>query len=64
MADQPVTVTMPLELTAHMLREVRHDPNTSTDDRDEMNRRIGWLICAWDVLVQARPAQQEGGANG
>jgi hypothetical protein len=48
----PVTVTMPLELPAAMLRAVRRHPLTSTDDQDEENRRIGWLICAWDVMVE------------
>lgn len=53
-AMNPVTVTMPLELTVDMLRAVRLDPMTSTVDKDEENRRIGWLLCAWDVLVAKR----------
>jgi hypothetical protein len=47
-----VTVTMPLELTADMLRAVRRHPTTSTEDKDDENRRIGWLLCSWDVLLQ------------
>lgn len=49
-----VTVTMPLALTADMLRAVRQHPTTSTEDREEEHRRIGWLLCAWDVLTALR----------
>lgn len=52
MAD--VLVTMPRDLTPGMLRAVRQDPLTSCDDKDEENRRIGWLLCAWDVLIEYR----------
>lgn len=52
---KPVTVTMPMELTADMLRAVKNHETTKTEDRDEWHRRLGWLLCAWDVLVQARP---------
>lgn len=50
----PVTVTLPLQLTADMLRAVRQHPTTSTDDKDEEHRRIGWLLCVWDVLLEQR----------
>jgi hypothetical protein len=50
----PVTVTMPLELTSDMLRAVRDHDTTKTEDRDEWHRRLGWLLCAWDVLVAHR----------
>ncbi len=49
-----VKVTMPLVLTLEMIRAVRDHDTTSTDDRDEWHRRLGWLICAWDVLVEHR----------
>jgi hypothetical protein len=49
-----VTITMPKELTGEMLRAVREHPLTKVEDRDEMNLRIGWLICAWDVLAEHR----------
>lgn len=51
---EPVMVTMPLALTPEMLRAVRQHPLTATDDKDEEHRRIGWLLCAWDVLVEHR----------
>lgn len=54
-----VTVTMPLALTADMLRAVRLHPTTSTQDKDEEHRRMGWLLCAWDVLVEHRFAPQD-----
>lgn len=52
---KPVTVTMPLAITPEMMAAVREDATTKTEDRDEWHRRLGWLICAWDVLVDARP---------
>lgn len=55
-----VTVTMPLALTADMLRAVRQHQTTSTEDKEEEHRRIGWLLCAWDVLVAQRVAPADG----
>jgi hypothetical protein len=49
-----VLVIMPRDLTPDMLRAVRKNPLTSCEDKDEENRRIGWLMCAWDVLVESR----------
>jgi hypothetical protein len=49
-----ITVTMPISLTHEMLRAVRDDPTTSVEGRDEWHTRLGWLLCAWDVLVQYR----------
>ena len=52
-----VTVTMPIALTSDMLRAVRQHPTTSTEDKEEEYRRIGWLLCAWDVLTEMRVKQ-------
>jgi hypothetical protein len=49
-----VFVTMPRDLTPEMLRAVRKNPLTACEDKDEENRRIGWLLCAWDVMVEYR----------
>lgn len=54
MDDRTVYVTMPKELPTGLLKAVRQDPLTSCEDRDEMNTRIGWLLCAWDVLIAAQ----------
>lgn len=51
-----VTVPMPLALTGDMLRAVRQHPTTYTEDKEEEYRRIGWLLCAWDVLTAMRMA--------
>jgi hypothetical protein len=48
-----VTVMMPLQLTREMMQAVRRDPFCSVDD-ELWHTRLGWLICAWDVLVQHR----------
>ena len=55
MCDE-VTVTMPINLTPEMVRAVRDDPICSVGN-EMWHARLGWLICAWDVLVQNRPGQ-------
>lgn len=45
---------MPVELTGDLIRAVRQHPDTRVEDKDEENVRIGWLICAWDVLIEAQ----------
>lgn len=35
---------------AMLLRDLRTDPTTAIEDRDEWHRRIGWLSCALDVI--------------
>jgi hypothetical protein len=52
---KPVTVTMPLELTPEMMRAVRDDPTTKAEDWETWHQRLGWLLCAWDVMLKARP---------
>ena len=49
-----VTVTMPMTLTPEMLRAVKEHDTTKTEDSDEWHRRLGWLLCAWDVLLEHR----------
>jgi hypothetical protein len=49
-----VVVTMPLQLTREMIQAVRDNPTTKVEDLDEWYTRLGWLICAWDVLVEHR----------
>ena len=57
---KPVTVNLPLTPTADMLRAVRMHPTTSTEDKEEEHRQIGWLLCAWDVIVAQREAPADG----
>lgn len=49
-----VTVAMPLALTPEMIRAVRDHETTKTEDRDESHRRLGWLLCAYDVIIHER----------
>jgi len=49
-----VTVAMPLHLTHELIQAVKNNDLTKCDDQDEMYMRIGWLICAYDVMVAAR----------
>lgn len=52
--SEQVQVTMPLKITHEMLQAVREDPLCHCENKDEMNLRIGWLICAYEVLTGAR----------
>ena len=51
-----VVVSMPLALTPEMIRAVRDNPLTKVEGRDEWHTRLGWLICAYEVLIEARRA--------
>lgn len=57
---EPVRVLMPLELSREMIDAVKNDPLTSIDNRDEWHTRLGWLICAYEVLIRTTT----GGRNG
>ena len=52
--ENELCIVMPAELTARMLRALWQDETTKCADKDKMYERIGWLICAWDVLVRVR----------
>lgn len=49
-----VTIAMPLQLSTEMIREVRENALTRVDDPEQWYVRLGWLICAYDVLVNGR----------
>lgn len=55
--DNELFIVMPTELTAPMLRALWQDETTKCADKEKMYERIGWLICAWDVLVQTRETE-------
>ena len=57
--SDPITVLMPLALTPEMLRAVREDPTTAPENWEEWHTKLGWLICAWDVLVASRPNYEQ-----
>lgn len=57
LGTEPV-VLMPLQLTPEMIRAVREDPSTSCENWEEWHTRLGWLICAYDVLLEARRANR------
>ena len=48
-----VTVSMPLQLTREMMTAVRTNELTALP-ADEWHARLGWLICAYDVLLEFR----------
>lgn len=49
-----VTVAMPRKITAELIEAVKNDPLTQYDDKDRMNLLIGWLVCAYDVMIKER----------
>lgn len=51
-APIPGTVSMPQELTRADFAALKADPTTGFKDADEQHARLGWLLCAWDVLVK------------
>ena len=52
--SEPVSICMPLALTPEMIRAVRDHPTTCSENWEEWRARLGWLICAWDVLIEHR----------
>jgi hypothetical protein len=54
MMGDPVTMQMPVQLTPEMIRAVRDDPLTSIEDKEQWYIRLGWLICAYDVLIETQ----------
>ena len=57
MRAQSLAAMQPCRISAAralMIRAVRDNPLTKVEDRDEWHARLGWLICAWDVLIEAR----------
>lgn len=49
-----VVVAMPLHLTHELINAVRDSELTRCDSREEWHTRLGWLMCAYDVMVAAR----------
>lgn len=49
-----VTVEMPLSLTTEMIRAIRINEATSCNDTEEMHRRIGWLMCAYELMISVQ----------
>lgn len=50
----PAYFTVPAELTRPMMLAVRDHPTTSASDTESWHAKLGWLICAWDVLKEFR----------
>lgn len=54
--NDEVTVQMPIEITAALIRAVKNDPLCTFEDKDVMNTYIGWLVCAYEAMARARTA--------
>lgn len=55
MTHSTVRIAMPLSLTPEMTKAVREHPTTSVSNNEEWYTRLGWLICAYDVLLASGP---------
>ena len=53
-----VTLSLPLRLGYREFQAVRNDPLCTCEDKDEMNVRIGWLICAYEAIVNSKLTQE------
>jgi len=51
-----VNVSMPLVLTGDYLKVIRANDLCSVEDKDEMNKRLGWFVCAYDAIVAYQQA--------
>lgn len=54
------TPPIPRQLTPEMIRAVRNSPLTNVADPDEWHVRLGWLICALDVIGETAKAPDAG----
>jgi hypothetical protein len=53
--DNELTVpVMPYRLTADDLDAVKRDHFCDFDDKDELYKRLGWLVFAYDTIVAER----------
>lgn len=53
-----VTVNMPTRLTKDMMDAVKDHPFTSFDDKAKWHEHLGWLICAYEIIIEQRINQQ------
>lgn len=53
-----IMVQLPLQLTSSDLRAIREDGLCECSDKDEMYKRLGWFICAYDAVVAKRQKEQ------
>lgn len=52
--SEEVCVLMPLALSPRMITAVREDPTTKAENWEDWHAKLGWLICAYDVMLEAR----------
>jgi len=55
--NNEVTVNMPLHLTKEMMDAVKDHPFTSFEDKEKWHEHLGWLICAYDIIIEQRTKQ-------
>jgi hypothetical protein len=61
-ASAEVFVGMPEHITTELIDAVREHDDTSVEDKDEWHKRLGWLICAYEVMIGHRTGRRRYGA--
>lgn len=51
--SNPVTVDMPLRPTKEMIEALKTDPTTSPCSMPEWHAKLGWFLCAYEVVMRA-----------
>jgi hypothetical protein len=59
-----VTVQMPVTLTPELIRAVRDHETTKAENWEEWHARLGWLMCAYEVMVEAHTRSNRSNGNG
>ena len=56
----PIMVQMPLQLTPELIKAVQEHPMTKCETSHEWHAKLGWLICAYGVMVEAQTGVNTG----
>lgn len=52
--SEQVFVQMPIHITNELINAVRHDHLCECADIDDWHRKLGWLICAYDAMIECQ----------
>jgi hypothetical protein len=50
--DSELKVLLPHKFNPEWIKLLRESELTSCEDNDEFHKRVGWLICAYDLIVE------------
>ena len=55
--SEEITVDMPLQLTREMITAIKESPLTGFHNTEKWHEHLGWLICAYDIIIEQRTKQ-------